>query len=131
MGDIYCKVCGEPWDSYGVHQSLRPDGDGDMEPAEAKMLLSGRGCPGCKGKQVVDCGMPEANEWAFPFSLYSKECEHYDWGRCKAEKCIKETDYRKPRKPISGMQFASSVVDNDDEDPIEAIAKMDKSVWEE
>ena len=51
MGDIICKVCGEPWDAYAVYESLRIDGDGDMSMKEAKMLTGGRGCPSCKGKR--------------------------------------------------------------------------------
>jgi len=42
MGDIYCKVCGEPWDAYGVRH-------GDMTPREANAFLKGLGCPCCKG----------------------------------------------------------------------------------
>jgi len=40
MGDIRCRLCGEPWDSFGVH-------DGDMEPEEAERFLRGEGCPCC------------------------------------------------------------------------------------
>ena len=41
MSDIYCSICGEPWDAYGVRQ-------GDMTPAEARQFLSGQGCPCCE-----------------------------------------------------------------------------------
>jgi len=33
MTDIYCKVCREPWDSYGLRH-------GDMDRAEAEMSRS-------------------------------------------------------------------------------------------
>jgi hypothetical protein len=127
LGDIYCKVCGEPWDAYGVRHHE------DMDAKEAAMLLSGRGCPSCKGKLPVDCALPDALGIPYHSVLMKPEpiCPHFEWGRCKAEKCIKETDYRRPRKPISGLTFAESVVDSDDKDPLEAIAKMDKSVWRE
>lgn len=128
MGDIHCKVCGEPWDSYGVHHHE------DMDAREANMLLSGRGCPSCKGKPVVDCGIMAEEHYLFSSYAYmeTKWCPHFDYaGHCNAEKCIKSKDYRRPRKPISGIEFATSVVENDDEDPLEAIAKMDKSVWKE
>lgn len=40
MGDIICRICGEPWDAYGVR-------NGDMDGAEAKDFLAGRDCPCC------------------------------------------------------------------------------------
>jgi len=42
MTDIYCKVCREPRDSYGLRH-------GDMDRAEADVLLKGLGCPCCCG----------------------------------------------------------------------------------
>lgn len=39
--DIYCQLCGEPWDSY----ELGPDGCFDKK--EAKKFLAGKGCPSC------------------------------------------------------------------------------------
>lgn len=44
MSDIYCRKCGEPWDSYGITHSI---GDGDMTEAEAKRFRRGEGCPSC------------------------------------------------------------------------------------
>jgi len=43
MEDIYCRVCGEPWDAYGVFH-------GDMTEEERDRFLRGEGCPVCKGK---------------------------------------------------------------------------------
>ena len=43
MGDVICRVCGEPWDFYGIMH-------GDVTPEEAQDILNGRGCPSCKGK---------------------------------------------------------------------------------
>ena len=40
LGDITCRKCGEPWDSYGVDH-------GDMTPIEAKKFKRGEGCPSC------------------------------------------------------------------------------------
>jgi hypothetical protein len=40
MGDILCRICGEPWDSYGID-------NGDMSAEEAKMFKEGKGCPSC------------------------------------------------------------------------------------
>lgn len=41
MGDLHCRVCGEPWDAYGVF-------NGDMTPEEKDRFLRGEGCPSCK-----------------------------------------------------------------------------------
>jgi len=48
MGDIRCRVCGEPWDAYGVRHHE------DMTPKEAKAFLMGLGCPCCKGVRPED-----------------------------------------------------------------------------
>lgn len=42
MSDILCRVCGEPWDAYGVHH-------GDMMAWEARLFKAGAGCPSCEG----------------------------------------------------------------------------------
>ena len=39
--DVYCQVCNEPWDSYGV-------GHGDMEDWEREKFYGGQGCPACR-----------------------------------------------------------------------------------
>jgi hypothetical protein len=44
MSDIYCVVCKEPWDAYGVNH-------GDMLAWEAKLFRQGAGCPCCKGER--------------------------------------------------------------------------------
>lgn len=41
MGDIICKICGEPWDMYGLRH-------GDVKPDVADKILDGVGCPYCK-----------------------------------------------------------------------------------
>jgi len=40
-GDIHCKICGEPWDAWGVY-------NGDMTSEEKERFLRGEGCPCCK-----------------------------------------------------------------------------------
>lgn len=47
MSDIYCTVCGEPWDAYGVHH-------GDMLEWEARLFKAGAGCPSCEGQEPTD-----------------------------------------------------------------------------
>uniref|UniRef100_A0A6M3X615 Uncharacterized protein n=1 Tax=viral metagenome TaxID=1070528 RepID=A0A6M3X615_9ZZZZ len=44
MGDILCRICGEPWDAGARH-------GGDMTAGEYRMLIRGEGCPACKGKR--------------------------------------------------------------------------------
>lgn len=50
MGDMLCKICGEPWDSYGVRH--------DFTAAERVRFYNGKGCPCCKGK-VPEGGSPD------------------------------------------------------------------------
>lgn len=58
MGDITCRICGEPWDAYGVY-------NGDMTEEEKQIFLKGLGCPCCKGKKQAT----EQTEEDFLFSL--------------------------------------------------------------
>jgi len=56
MGDVYCKVCGEPWDIAGVLPALHGrEDEADMTKKEAEILVSGKGCPSCKGKPTMKC----------------------------------------------------------------------------
>jgi hypothetical protein len=43
--DIYCRKCGEPWDSYGITYDV---GRGDMTYQEVKAFRAGKGCPNCE-----------------------------------------------------------------------------------
>jgi hypothetical protein len=53
MGDVFCRKCGEPWDSYGITHSR---GDGDMTQVEAVRFLKAEGCPSCHwGKHCTQC----------------------------------------------------------------------------
>ena len=45
--DLYCKRCGEPWDSFGVRH-------GDMTNIERVQFFRGEGCPSCYGKVVEE-----------------------------------------------------------------------------
>jgi len=40
MTDVYCRVCGEPWDAFGLFH-------GDMTDEERDIFLAGLGCPCC------------------------------------------------------------------------------------
>lgn len=73
MGDIFCRKCSEPWDSYGITHSR---GDGDMTASEAVMFLNGKGCPSCHwGKHCTCCaGTGKAKEEA---SKCACRGEHY------------------------------------------------------
>jgi hypothetical protein len=44
MGDIRCRVCGEPWEAYYVFH--------EMTAEERKDFLAGKHCPSCKNKPV-------------------------------------------------------------------------------
>lgn len=51
MGDVHCRVCGEPWDIAGVLPALNGrEEEADMTREEAEKLMKGLGCPSCKGK---------------------------------------------------------------------------------
>lgn len=99
IGDITCKVCGEPYDAFGVYH-------GDMSPAEKTQFLRGKGCPSCKGNPNK-CEL----EWTYK---NKPNCEFWDWGRCKnKEKC----DHKYTVKPRI-EEFLHSLFSNTDEDPI-------------
>jgi hypothetical protein len=44
MPDIHCKICNEPWDSYGLSH-------GDVKAWEADLIRKGFGCPCCLEKK--------------------------------------------------------------------------------
>jgi len=50
MGDVYCRVCGEPWDVAEVLAALKGRGDA-LTKEEAERLLEGKGCPCCKSRE--------------------------------------------------------------------------------
>ena len=43
MTDIRCRVCGEPWDTYCLH-------DGTFLPWQVPLFRAGAGCPACEGE---------------------------------------------------------------------------------
>jgi len=45
--DIYCKVCGEPWDVMDIREEFTEE--------EKKRFFSGQGCPACKGIRTLYC----------------------------------------------------------------------------
>jgi hypothetical protein len=44
MGDVICKICGEPWEYYYIVH--------EMESPWNKKILHGLGCPCCEGKRT-------------------------------------------------------------------------------
>lgn len=49
MSDVFCAVCNEPWDFYGLSH-------GDVTPAEGRRILAGEGCPCCHfGEACLTC----------------------------------------------------------------------------
>jgi len=100
IGDITCRVCGEPWDAYGVYH-------GDMTPAEKTTFLKGKGCPTCGGNpnkcEVGDEG--------------STICDNWESGRCKSDKPCTYKQRQQPR--LEG--FLHTLTSNSDEDPIKLL----------
>lgn len=53
MGDIFCRKCGEPWESFGI---TRCRGEGALSIGEADGFLRGEGCPCCHfGQHCPSC----------------------------------------------------------------------------
>ena len=51
MSDVTCRICGEPWDTWGAQT-----GEGDLTRDEYRVLLLGAGCPHCEGHPDCVCG---------------------------------------------------------------------------
>lgn len=103
MGDIICRNCGEPWDRYGAQH-------GDMKASEYKMLISGKGCPSCKGEPVYDC--VKFKGIYIPYSQLKQECEYLEFGqRCSNEG---ECEFKKRRPRVDDIEFLESVDANTD-----------------
>jgi len=81
MSDIVCRVCGEPWDTWGVST-----GEGDLTRAEYRRLLLGRGCPHCDGQPLCECGHPRR-----------KHAVTLGDGRCLGRRCECERYAPQPR----------------------------------
>jgi NAD-dependent SIR2 family protein deacetylase len=47
MMDVYCRICGEPWDVLSVKE--------DFTEEQRKMFFKGKGCPACKGIPTMYC----------------------------------------------------------------------------
>ena len=69
--DITCAKCGEPWDSYGVHQAKH--GDGDMTAREAERFLKGEGCPSCAFGTICTACRGSGKEQSVG---WGSDCEH-------------------------------------------------------
>lgn len=55
--DLYCQVCGEPYDVVYVNKDMDRDG----EPGDRERFLSGIGCPSCNwGNSYRDTPPEEA-----------------------------------------------------------------------
>lgn len=68
MGDLLCRVCGEPWDAYGLHH-------GDVMAWEARLFKAGAGCPSCEG--IPPEGMTDADAEAR--TLAAAEAASNEW----------------------------------------------------
>jgi len=45
--DYCCSICGEPYNYFGIRESLRFNGDGEMTLGDVKKFMEGKGCPSC------------------------------------------------------------------------------------
>jgi NDP-sugar pyrophosphorylase family protein len=46
-GDLYCNVCGEPWDKWEIFAAINGE-KAALTREEAIRLLKGQGCPCCE-----------------------------------------------------------------------------------
>ena len=107
MADIRCRVCGEPWDSYGVYH-------GDMDDEGRQIFLAGKGCPCCHGVKPVYC---ELDNSSIPV-----DCNYFVNGKCKhAGKCD-----HKIRSDDKLEDFLSDLTDsaNTDDEPIKLLSNV-------
>ena len=52
MSDVTCRICGEPWNTWGVQTDK-----GDLSHDEYRTLIRGEGCPHCEGFPLcANCG---------------------------------------------------------------------------
>lgn len=65
MPDVTCRVCGEPWDTWGCLS-----GEGDLSGHEYRQLIAGRGCPACNGHPPCECGHHKREHGPGPFARY-------------------------------------------------------------
>jgi len=106
MGDITCRICGEPWDAYGVYHD-------DMTASERARFLAGKGCPSCKGNPYK-CELP----WTY-HKGQQPDCEFWDWGRCtNKDKC--DHKYR-PQEESFLDDFLHGLTNETDDDPIKLL----------
>lgn len=106
--DVYCRVCGEPWDYYGVKH-------GDMTPEEAERFLRGEGCPSCRfGEVCPSCKGTGKKRCDYCFS----GCECCDGGFIPVEPCPRCGGTGKPQRRHD-EEFVESLMDaSDDADEV-------------
>jgi|DewCreStandDraft_5_1066085.scaffolds.fasta_scaffold01803_25 RecJ-like exonuclease len=146
MGDIYCTVCGEPWDAYGVKH-------GDMAPDEAHRFLRGEGCPACHfGTKCRACNGTGKKKCLFCYGtgkVKVKEAQYY-WDytgryhlvqKAEFEPCLecKGTGFLGDPCPTCGgtgkpsggdpLEAAISEIEASDEDAIEILHRRRLLKW--
>ena len=109
MGDIICRNCGEPWDSYGARHG------GDMDNREYRMLISGKGCPSCKGQQLYDC--IKYTGIYVPYKLLDISCEKGKWLKwgMTCTYPLDDCQWKQKHPKPDDIEFLSSVADNTDD----------------
>jgi len=105
MGDVYCKICGEPWDVWSVKE--------DFSEKERKKFYEGKGCPACKGKPTYyceNCGKYFKGWMDFEreFPGAEEEVKRLIWEEKKCPYC-----FGKLKKVRFTTSYFDSVVEND------------------
>lgn len=76
MPDITCRICGEPWDTFGA-----VSGEGNLNKEEYRQLIAGQGCPSCGGQPFCRCSHAKAAHSGFLRSAGG--CTGFAGGGCE------------------------------------------------
>jgi len=114
MADIYCKVCGEPWDSFEVRDSFSEE--------EKKQFFGGKGCPCCHGVETYYCENCDRffkawMDFSEDFPGLEEDIKKMIWKDHKCPYCL-----GKLKKAVFVKEFFGSLVSHDGE--IEDVIKV-------
>jgi hypothetical protein len=119
MADVICRICGEPWDTWGVET-----GEGDLTREEYRELIAGEGCPACGGEP------PCANCW-HPKRRHESVLRKGD-RRCTVVETVglafHSNGWVKEQCPCT--EYAPKVGDDHTEDHFGSIEGEDAEAWE-
>ncbi len=75
--DLYCQVCGEPWDFFSLTD--------DMSENEAQNFKSGNGCPCCKGVKPKNMSKRDRNVTQISKMMFDVLGDDIDGIACEME----------------------------------------------